>query len=520
MAAFLAALPILVLLVLMVGLRWSAARAGVVACGVALAVGVLAFAFPHPVDPALGLMAGLGGVGAEAGFTALTILWIIGPALGIHHLQLRTGAAEVLRAWLGQFASDPRILALLIAWFFVLFMEGAAGFGASVALAAPFLVGAGFTPVAAVTITLIGHVVGVSFGAVGTPIVPQMASTGLSGLELARATGPYHTLLGWVPLMVMVVLTHRAMPEVVGGEAAGHQGARRRSTPAIAGWTLLAFVAFTLPYTLIWSGVGPELPTLGGALFGGGVFVLLLALTSRHAPPSPDPMPSGRKAIRAAAPYLVLVVLVLVTRLVPPLQEVLRGVSLEWSLHGGAFGGSIELLYHPGSMLLAGFLVGALLQKASMGTTGLVVRDATLQLVPVAVALVAMLGLARVTVHAGMTEVLALAAAGAVGGAWPFFAPLVGVLGTFVSGSATASNILFTDLQQETARTLDLPVDRVVGAQTFGAAVGNMVCPHNVIAAGATVGLAGREGEILRRTLGVTVLYAVLGGILALVLIR
>jgi len=510
MAAFLAALPILVLLVLMVGLRWSAARSGLAAFGVALAVGVLAFQFPRQMDPTITLLEGLGGLGAEAVFTALTILWIIGPALGIHHLQLRTGAAEVLRAWLGQFASDPRILALLIAWFFVLFMEGAAGFGASVALAAPFLVGAGFTPVAAVTITLVGHVVGVSFGAVGTPIIPQIASTGLSGLELARATGPYHTLLGWVPLGIMVMMTHRSMPEAEG----------RRSTTGVAGWTLLAFLTFTLPYTLLWALVGPELPTLAGALFGGGAFVLLLALRSRsRRSPGAAAPPSAREVLRAASPYLVLVALVLATRLVPPLQDLVRGVSMEWSLHGGAFRGGIELLYHPGSILLAGFAAGALLQRASLGTTGLVVRDATLQLLPVAVALVAMLGLARVTVHAGMTEVLALTAAGVAGGAWPFFAPLVGVLGTFVSGSATASNILFTDLQQETARALDLPVDRVVGAQTFGAAVGNMVCPHNVIAAGATVGLAGREGEILRRTLGAALLYAFLGGGLALVLI-
>jgi lactate permease len=230
-------------------------------------------------------------------------------------------------------------------------------------------------------------------------------------------------------------------------------------------------------------------------------------------------VPGGSRVLQAAAPYLVLVVLVLASRLLPPIQDLLRGVSLEWSLHGGTFAGRIEPLYHPGSMLLAGFLAGALIQIASLRTIGAVLRDATLRLVPVAVALVAILGLARITVHAGMTEVLALAAAGAAGGAWPFFAPLVGALGTFVSGSATASNILFTDLQQETARALDLPVAGVVGAQTFGAAVGNMVCPHNVVAAGATVGLAGREGEILRQTLWVALLYAMLGGALALVLV-
>jgi lactate permease len=520
-SAFLAAFPILVLLALMVGARWSAARAGLIALGVALTVGVAAFGFPRRVDARLGLLEGLVGAGAEAGFTALTILWIIGPALGIHHLQLRTGAAEVLRAYLGRFADDPRVLALLIAWFFVLFMEGAAGFGASVALAAPFLVAAGFRPVTAVTITLVGHVVGVSFGAVGTPVIPQVAATGLSGLEIARTTGPYHSLLGWLPLMVMVVMAHRS--------AGGPWRGRR-----IALWTAAAFLCFTLPYTLVWAFVGPELPTLAGSLFGGAIFVVLLRLRrggpeGAYAEPEraggadmggrgEDP-PAPGAVLRAGGPYLVLVALVLATRLVPPFREALQGVVVAWDLHRGAFAGSMEALYHPGSMLLAGFLAGALVQRASLETVAVVIRDATLQLLPVAVALVAMLGLARITVHSGMTEVLALAAAEGAGGAWPVFAPFVGALGTFVSGSATASNILFTDLQHETAVALGLPVAGVIGAQGFGAAVGNMVCPHNVVAAGATVGLARREGEVLRRTLWPALAYAGAGGALALFLV-
>jgi lactate permease len=144
------------------------------------------------------------------------------------------------------------------------------------------------------------------------------------------------------------------------------------------------------------------------------------------------------------------------------------------------------------------------------------VRLALRQLVPVTLALVAMLAISRVMVYAGMIDALAAAAALAAGAAWPFFAPFVGVLGTFVTGSATASNILFTDFQQATAQRLDAPVLPLLGAQGFGAAVGNIVCPHNVIAAGATVRLAGREGDVLRRTAPVAVLYALLGGLLAL----
>lgn len=513
--AALAALPIVVILVLMLWRGWSAARAGVAGVVVALSLAFAAFDFPAALGPGATAGDALLGTAAEAGFTALTILWIIGPALGIHELQLRTGAADVLRSALAAFAPDPRILALLVAWFFVLFMEGAAGFGSSVALAAPFLVSAGFRPVPAVTLALVAHVVGVSFGAVGTPIVPQIAATGLSGREIARATGIYHTLLGWIPLLAMLLLVRRSAP---GGAGAA----------PIWRWAGAAFLCFVAPFTLLWVFVGPELPTLAGALFGGVAFALLVRLWGRRgAPDRPEvgiglegkSAPTTPEVLRAAAPYLVLVGLVLFTRLVPPVRDGLRSVTLEWSL-GGPFEGSVQPLHHPGTMLLMGFAVGALLQRTPLETLARSFVAATGRLLPVTVALTAMLLLARVMVHAGMTETLAGVAAASAGGVWPLLAPFVGVLGTFVTGSATASNILFTDFQQQAAAAAGLPVLGVVGIQGFGAAVGNMICPHNVVAAGATVGLAGREGEILRRTLPPALLYTLAGGALALVLLH
>lgn len=530
MDTLLAALPILVILVLMVGLRRSAALAGVVGAGVAVGVALAAFGFPRATLPGLGVADGLLGAFAEAGFTALTILWIIGPALGIHELQRRTGAAAVLRDALASVAPDPRILALLVAWFFVLFMEGAAGFGASVALAAPVLVAAGFPPLGAVTLALISHVVGVSFGAVGTPILPQMAVTGATGLELARAGGIYHTLLGWLPLGVMMVLAGRiadagsgADPRAGTGNGVPTAATRRPPWRSTLGWTAAAWACFTLPYTLFWAFVGPELPTLGGALFGGVLFLLLVRKFSRRGAAggrthTQEPPPAAA-VLRAAAPYLVLVVVILATRLIPPLRAALEAPTLAWELHG-AFAGSMAWLYHPGSVLLMGFGVGALLQRAARDQVVAAIVTATRSLIPVAAALVAMLILARVMLHSGMTEVLALSAAGAAGGLWPLAAPFVGLLGTFVTGSATASNILFTALQQETALALDSSPVGMAGVQNFGAAVGNMICPHNVIAAGATVGLARQEGAILRRTLPVALLYASLGGALALWLVN
>ncbi len=502
--AGLAALPILTILVLMVGCRWSAARAGSTGLLLALVIAWLGFGYGSRVLPELG--AGIATVGAlgEALFLALTILWIIFPALCIHELQTRTGAIDVLREAMGRLSDDPRIVALLVAWFFVLFIEGAAGFGTSVALAAPFLVSAGFGRVEAVSIALIGHAVGVSFGAVGTPILPQLAVTPFSGGELAAATANYHVLLGWLMPLVVMWLVSRAF---AGG---------RKILLIQWLWPLFAAVAFLLPFYLIAVFIGPELPTLGGALLGALTFVTALVTLRRRegVRGAERGGASGQDLLRASAPYLALVALVLVTRLVAPIRDALQGIVLAWRFE--AFSGSMAVFYHPGTLLLLSFLLGALWQRATLVEVAGAARQVLRRLLPVTLALAAMLALSRVMVHAQMIDTLALAAANATGGVWPLFAPFVGVLGTFVTGSATASNILFSDFQQATAERLGMPPLPLLGAQGFGAAVGNIICPHNIVAAGATVSLVGQEGEVLRRTLAPALIYALLGGMLAL----
>lgn len=505
---FLAALPILTVLTLMIGLRWSAARAGIAGFLVTLVIAWQAFGYGTDVLPELGTALATLGALSEAAFITLTVLWIIFPALCIHQLQIRTGAIDELRLALGRLSHDPRIAALLIAWFFVLFIEGAAGFGTPVALAAPFLVSAGFKRVEAVAMALIGHSVGVSFGAVGTPILPQLAVTPFGVVELSAATGIYHTLVGWLMPVTAMLLVTRALPE------------EKCPGGILWGWTLFAALVFFLPYYLIATFVGPELPTLGGSLLGGLVFVgaLLLARKRLNRPVNLSVNEVSRRntavLLQAAAPYLVLVGLVLITRLVPAVRAALGAFTVDWQLD--VFSGSIQILYHPGSMLLLSLLAGALWQRASVHDVASAARKTLSQILPVTVALLAMLSLSRLLVHAGMIEILARSAAGAVGDLWPLFAPFVGTLGTFVTGSATASNILFTDFQFVTAERLGLSALALVGAQGFGAAVGNIICPHNIIAAGATVELAGREGEILARTFVVALLYAFLGGLLAL----
>ncbi|MEW6445515.1 MAG: L-lactate permease [Pseudomonadota bacterium] len=500
MHALLAATPIVAILALMLALGWSAVRAGLVGLVLALGLAFAAFGFPVSITPVQAVL----GVSAEALFIAFSVLWIIFPALCIHHYQLRTGAVDHIRAMLAHISDDPRIVALVIGWFFALFMEGVAGFGTPIALAAPLLVGVGFSPVIAVIVVLVGHAAGVSFGAVGTPIMPQASSTGLGEGEIAAATAAYHAPLGWIMLAAMMLIVSRARRADVEGRG------------SIWGWALLAGALFLLPYWLIARWIGPELPTVGGALIGGMAFIAIYRVWSRRRASGQEAIFRIRDILIASAPYLVVLALILATRLIPPVQESLSGMTLGWQAWD-IFQGRIQPFYHPGTLLLLGFLIAALARGSRAPVILESMRHALLMLSGVVLALVLMLGLARVMLHAGLIDTLAEAAASGAGGAWPFLAPFIGVLGSFVTGSATASNILFTDFQYATATALGMAALPLIAAQGFGAAVGNMVCPHNVIAGCATVGLKNREGEILARTVVVALVYAAAGGALALV---
>jgi lactate permease len=467
-------------------LHWRAALAGAVGFGVALTV----------IWGTSGL-AGSGrllvGVAAEAASSTATILWIILPALAIYELQARVGALDRVRQALTQISDDRAVQALLIAWFFGLFMEGAAGFGTPAALAAPLLVGLGFTPVRAVALALMGHAAGVSFGAVGTPALAQIEMLGLLAQDLAGWTMLLHAIpMAFLALVVMRLATDAPL-------------SRRQ-----VGLALLAALCFLLPaLALAWLS-GPELPTLGGALIGGAAFAALI----RWRCPKPE-RNGARWRLADLAPYLLILGLVLLTRMVPLVQSLLSGLWLGWQW--ADFSGGIAPLYHPGTLLMLG-LVSAALLTGRGPVLQPAIGAALRRLAPVALALLAMLALARLMVHGGLIGQLAEAAAQA-GILWPLLAPFVGVLGTFVSGSATASNVLFTELQAATAQALELPATLMAAAQAVGSAIGNAIAPHNIIAGAATVGLSGRDGEVLARTLVPVLIYtASAGAIVAAVL--
>lgn len=495
--ALLAAVPIALLVVMLLVARVSAAKAAWIALAAALALAFTAFHFES-----LSASAGenLAGVAAESVFISATILWILLPALAIHELQTRTGALDVLRGALTGAASDSAGRALLIGWFFALFIEGAAGFGTPLAIAAPMLVALGVRPVSAVTMALLGHVSGVAFGAIGTPVLAQAELTTLPATEIARATAFFTLTLAWIPALYVLKIAREA-----------------NSAPTPFPWQqgLGAALLFGVPFAVAAVWLGPELPTLAGALLGG---IAYAALLRRRRPPRAVTA-SRRPLGRAAAPYLALIALILASRLLPPVKDLATSVTLDWGLYG-EYSGSMLPLYHPGTLLFAAFALGAVIQGARSTDLLHALRSAAARLVPALVALVAMLTLSRLMLHTGMISELASAGVQTLGSLWPGVAPSVGALGSFVTGSATASNVLFTNLQEQAATGLALPLAVVLAAQCTGAAIGNAMCPHNIVAGAAAVGAAGREGEILRQTLPACVLLLLAAGGVALAVVH
>lgn len=496
MAVALALAPIGLLLTLLVGLRWSAGGAGAAAAVLAAAVAVWTMGYGGEA-----LAPALAGPLLEALFQSATILWIIFPALCIHELQSASGGTAVFGRALAGLSGDPRIIGLLIAWFFALFLEGAAGFGTPIALAAPLLVALGFAPVTALLLAIIGNAAAVPFGAIGTPMAPLIADTGLDPRTLSLAIVLLNACAGWT------------MAAAVSHVAASSSGPARRGTFA---WGMAAAALFFAPAALLAWSTGPELPSIGGALAGGVLFVLFVRRRKTTGRGDGEArLPSLRELARAAMPYLIVIALILATRLIGPLAEQLRAPELRWSF-SERFGGAAQPLHHPGTMLLLAFLIAGAGHRGSRKLLPVLAISAFRRLPRVAVALVAVLTLARLMVHSGMIDLLAAAAAGAFGRGWPLVAPLLGMLGSFVTGSGTASNILFGDFQARAAQIAGVPPLVVAAAQAVGAAAGNLIAPHNIVAGAATIGLVGKEGEILRRALPLALLYAGLAGAVAL----
>lgn len=528
--ALVAAIPILFTIAVMAGFNWPAKRALPIAWLIAAGTALLVW----QVDLVKVLADSIFGA-----LSALNVLIIIlGAILILNTLKQSGGMAAINRGFLG-ISKDKRVQVIIIGWMFEAILEGAAGFGTPAAIAAPLMIGLGFPPLAAAMIALIFNSTPVSFGAVGTPVFGAMSTLGgvLGGgaettaqfqAALTQWSALGHGVVGtFVPLLGLLLLTR-------------FFGKERSFKPALqaAPFAIFAGLVFTVPYALIAIFLGPELPSLLAGLIG--LPIMILAARRGFLTPktvwdfgdestwdekwksSVDTGPtteSNMSIVRAWTPYILIAVILILTR-IPALgiKQILQSVNIVVPNILGVEGltYSLPILYLPGTIpfMLVAFITWWV-HSMSGERIKVAVRDSFKQITGAAIALFFGVAMVHVLLNSGanaadldsMMSVMAQGIAGLAGAVYPIVSPFIGVLGSFMSGSNTVSNILFSSLQFETAQTLGFSTVLVVAMQNIGGAIGNMTCVNNVVAVCATVGTPGREGTLIRRNAIPMVIY-------------
>jgi len=535
---FLASLPILAIILLM--LAWNKPAKLALPLGWGLASLIAFFAWQIGVREILAFT-------IFGGLKAFDILIIIFGAILILNTLKNSGAMETIERGFGKISHDARIQAIIIGYLFAAFIEGAAGFGAPAALAAPLLVGLGFPPLAAAMITLIFNSTPVTFGAVGTPVFgamsvlnSQLAESGIDPAafqsELTQSAALVHASVGLIiPVIGLALLT-----KFFGKEKSFRKGL------AAAPFAVFAGASFLLPYFLVAKFIGPELPSLIGALIGLGITILAARwkfLTPKDVWSFSEKRAAKIKSrtrlslLRAWTPYFLIALLLTLTR-IPAfgLQEILQNQTLTLSNILGVenLSYSLKWAYLPGIIpftLIA--ILTYFLHRMDWRKARAAVKNTFRQISGAVLALVFGVALVQIMIQSETNPVLladgvalksmlgeiANSASRLSSEVFIFISPLIGILGAFVSGSSTVSNILFSPLQFETAKLLQLSPLLILTLQLVGSAIGNMICVNNIVAVSATVGITGMEGQIIKRNLVPVFLYALLAIAAAVILI-
>ncbi len=530
--ALLAAIPFVLALVLMVGFKFSSGKSLMTSLLVTIVLVLAVWRMDVPTVAAYSVYGVL---------KSLDLLLIIGGAILLLNSLKATGIMEIINEGFKRISPDPRIQAIIIAYLFGAFIEGAAGYGTPAALAAPLLVGLGFPPVAACAVALISNSTPVPFAAVGTPTLSNMTNLASAiadaGMDkdafTAAVTHKTVLYLGVAGLVVPILL-------VVALVMFYSTGRRVKSIVEMIPFCLMSACSFVIPYYLLGTFLGPEFASIISSCIGM-VLVVLAArarfLVPKHvwyfydiekdeviAPKEIFGSISRRKLLRAWLPYVIIAAALLLTR-VPAfgLKALLNSASIHMTDILGVQGLNYDfaLIYNPGLIPFLIVAVATLLvhrKDMAPGTMSGVFKATGKQLLAIALTLISGIAMVQIMLgsganHAGlpgMIDQISTTLVSAIGNAFPLIVPPLGVFGAFVSGSCTVSGILFAPLEFRTAQILALPTASIVALQMAGGAVGNMICIHNVVAVSSTTGAVGSEGKIISMNILPCAVYVVL----------
>ncbi|KKK39272.1 lactate permease [Mesobacillus campisalis] len=535
--AFLSLLPILAVAIFLVGMRMPASKAMPISYVVAVGLALLIWKVPG-ANVAAASINGL--------VVAGTLLYIIFGAILLLNTLQESGGLRTIRQGFTDISEDRRIQVIIVAWLFGSFIEGSAGFGTPAAVAVPLMVGLGFPAMAAVVAGMVIQSTPVSFGAVGTPMIVGVG-TGLSadptitndfvGLIsfIATKVAFLHMVAGTlIPLFVVALMTR-------------YFGKNKSFTEGLKIWKFALFAAFamTIPYVLVANLLGPEFPSMIGGLTGLAI-VIFAAKKGFLMPPKEeawdfeekskwDPEWSGKIEIRdvahrsgsmgmvrAWAPYILVGLFLVLSRLktLPFVEWLQKWTLAAEDIFGSGITASFQPLYSPGTIFILVSLITFFIHGMSGSAYKLAFTQSAKTTVAASTALVFTVPMVQVFLNSGggaagydrMPIELANGVAALAGDFWPIFATFIGGLGAFIAGSNTVSNMMFALFQYDVGSQIGVDPTWIVALQAVGGAAGNMICVHNVVAASAVVGLVGKEGIVIRKTLLPFTYYALLLG--------
>ena len=547
--ALLAFAPILTAAILLVGFRVPAKKAMPICFVITVLIAYIFWDIPADYLAASSIQ-GL--------FITFDILYIVFGAIVLLNLLNYSGAIAVIRSGFIDISEDRRIQVVILVWLFGSFIEGAAGFGTPAAVVAPLLVGMGFPAYCAVMLGMMVQSTAVTFGAVGTPILVGITG-GLQSPELNSELALLGVDFGEYIQMVTnhVVIFHgitgTAIPTLMVCMMTRFFGKNKswKEGLEILPFSIFAGLSFTIPYALTGRFLGPEFPSMLGSLVGIAIVVfaakrgfltpkstwkfeqseqwpeewmgsLKMTMTDQFSKPN-------MSLVKAWSPYIMLAGILVLTRLTQlPIKGWLTGIKISWSeILGTSITASSTPLYLPGTILLLVGAITIMTHRMNLRDVKVALSDSAKMLLGAGFVLIFTVPMVRIYINSGanpldipgMPIAMAETVANTVGFIYPIFAPSVGALGAFIAGSNTVSNLMFALFQLGVALKLSMPTFIIVALQAVGAAAGNMIAIHNVVAACATVGFLGKEGIVLRRTIIPTIYYLVVVGILGLLLV-
>ena len=500
--------PIVLVLVLMMALKMSGGKSGAVSWVASLLIGAYFFGGDLRLL-ASGTVKGL--------WTTVFVIYIIWGAMTLYNVVDVTGSFKLIASTFTRLTHGNRLLQLLVlGWAFPSFIQGVCGFGVPVAVSAPLLVGLGFNPIVAVVTALIGHSWSVTFGSLGSSYSVLVRLTDLDPTRLATFAALF---LGICCVMVGFSIAHYF---------AGWRGVKE-SVPAVLCLSLSMAGVLNIMANFVTPYVASFTAGMTGLLVGGLVVTRLPSYRPKERAPEQPAATAGFH--RAFSAYYILIGVVFAVYLIPPFRNWLNGlweIGLPFPETRTAFGhtndavpvyAGIRMFTAPGTLIFLSTLFAYVFYRARSqwpkGAGKTVLNRTVKQAIGATLTVMTMSMMAVVMMETGMTSYLANGMARYFGSAYAVVSPFIGVLGAFMTGSNTSSNILFTGLQREVAALLSISPFVILGLQTTGGAIGNMFCPLNVALGTGVTNTVGREGECLKATTLYTVVQCLFVGILA-----